>query len=155
MSYTINPQPQQDSIEAYLKEKYPHIPVLPDGLPDDDSTTIRRYKNGEIMPFILLWFGMPKRTGKGSSFGNYKLDSRKASVDVVVVARNAREAREVINDVSDQLIGFKTDGGGRVTESDALWGQARTIDIQNRPSRWAATNRFDFGISARKTTPEP
>lgn len=150
MSYTVNPQLQQDSIEEYLKTQYPHIPVIPDGLLDTDDDSIQKFQDESIKPFVILWFNNPKRSPRGRSFSDYKLDSRTASVDVVVVARSGTEARTLLNDIHDRLIGFKTDGGGKLHEASSLWGSTRSIDIQNRPTRFAITDRFDFGVSARK-----
>lgn len=157
MTYTINPQAQQDSIIAFLETEYPHVQLVVDGTPvaDEDykGNPLAKFEDETIKPFIVLWFSNVKRSRVGRSFGDYKLDSRYASVDVVVVARNGDEARTLMNDVSDRLVGTPTDGGGKLVESGSLWGQARSIDIQNHPSRWARTNRFDFGVSARKVIP--
>lgn len=149
MTYTINPQPQQDSITDFLRAQYPHVPVLPDGMMDTEEG-IHKFPDGSVKPFVVLWFSNTKRTARGRSFSDYKLDSRKASVDVVVVARSGTEARTLMNDMSDRIVGFKTDGGGKLHESTSLWGSTRGIDIQNRPTRFAITNRFDFGVASRK-----
>ena len=150
MSYTINPQKQQDSITAFLEATYPHVPIIPDGMLDTDDDTILKFADQSIKPFVVLWFNQPKRSSRGRSFGSYKLDSRFGSVDVVVVARKGTEARELLNSIQDSLVGFKTDDGGRLHESSSLWGSTRSIDIQDRPTRFTATTRFDFGVSAVK-----
>lgn len=158
--YTINPTITQDSITQKLRDSYSHVPIIPDGMVTADTylfggyeTPINYHLDGSIKPFIVLWFSSVKRSRRGRSFGNMKLDSRYGSVDVVVVANNPTDCRLLLNDVSDTLVEFQTAYGGKMVESSSLWGQARSIDIANRPTRYAATNRFDFGVAARKIAP--
>ena len=151
MPYNVNPQDTQDSITSYLHEKYPHIPIIPDGMiGEDDDDLIDKYQDQSIKPFIILWFNNPKRRPRGRSFASHKLDSRYASVDVVVVGRNGSEVRKLSNHITDTLLDFKPDKGGRLTEGSSLWGSTRSLDMGNRPSRFASTNRFDFGVSSTK-----
>lgn len=149
--YILNPQEEQDSITAFLREQYPHIPVIEDGLLDDESDVIEKNLDESIKPFIVLWYSNAKRSSKGRSMANYKLDSHFATVDVVVVTRNGAEGRKLLNDVSDRLVGFRTGTGGRMHKGSALWGDSRNIIMdKDRPTRFARTDRFDFGIQARK-----
>lgn len=151
MTYVLNPQAAQDSIVAKLESEYPHVPVIEDGLIDGDYAEIEKFANGEIKPFIILWFFSPRRRN-GRSFAHEKLDNHYAGFDVVVVARNGAEARKLINDVGDRLIGWKPDNSGGIVKGAGLWAQSRAmLDSNNRPSRWAATDRFEFGIQANKT----
>lgn len=153
--YTLNPQPAQDSIEAFLAEEYPHIPQFPDGMVDGEYEEIKHFADGSIQPFFVLWYSDIKRSANGRSFGDYKLDSHYATVDIVVVCRNGGEARTLTNDVNDRLIGFKPTGSGRMHKGTPLWSDARQImDDKNNPSRWARTARYDFGISHIKV-PDP
>ena len=102
-------------------------------------------------PFIIVWFAAPYRSG-GRSFQHEKLDGYRAGLDIVVVARNGSEARKLINDIGDRLIGWKPDNAGSIVKGRGIWSQSRAmLDSNNRPSRWAATDRFDFGIQANKT----
>lgn len=152
MTYVLNPQSAQDSITAKLEEEYPHIPVIEDGLIDGEYPEIEKFPNGEIKPFIILWFSAARRANTGRSFQSQKLDQHRAGVDVVVVARNGREARLLLNDIGDRLIGWKPENAGGIVKGTAIWSQSRPmLDANNRPSRWAATDRFDFGIQANKT----
>lgn len=151
MTYVLNPQSAQDSITSKLATEYSHIPVIEDGLIDGDYSTIEKFSDGSIKPFILLWFSTPQRAG-GRSFQHEKLDGYIASVDVVVVARNGKEARTLINDIGDKLIGWKPDNSGGIVKGSGMWSQSRAVlDSNNRPSRWATTDRFQFGIQANKT----
>lgn len=161
MAYTLNPQIEQDSITAFLRSQYTH-PVIEDGLmdaqiytiPGGTDVAIPTFPDGSVKPFIILWFSQMKRASNGRSFSSYKLDSHYATVDIVVVTRDATSGRRLLNDIGDKLVGFQTDGGGRMHKGSALWGDSRqVIDDDNRPTRWARTDRFDFGISSRKVMP--
>lgn len=154
MNYTVNPQDMQDSIEAFLATEYPGTPIIPDGMPDmDDDDRIQKFQSGKIKPFIILWFSTIRRSNSGRSFSGYKLDSHYASVDIVVVASDPTVGRKLMNEVSDRLVGFQTVGGGKLYKSRSLWGQNRSVDMNSKPSRWAMTDRFDFGVSSRKVAP--
>jgi hypothetical protein len=151
MTYVLNPQDAQDSIVEKLKDSYPHIPVIEDGLVDGDYEEIEKFPNGEIKPFIIVWFTTARRSPTGRSFQAEKLDSYRASFDTVVVARNGKEARLLLNDITDKLVGWKPKNSGGIVKGTALWSQSRALlDSNNRPSRWVATDRFDFGIQANK-----
>lgn len=151
MTYVLNPQAAQDSIANKLRQEYPHIPVIEDGLIDGDYDAIEKFADGTIKPFILLWFSVARR-GRNRSFQNQKLDQHYAGVDIVVVARNGAEARKLINDIGDRLIGWKPENAGGIVKGSGIWSQSRAmLDSNNRPSRWAATDRFEFGIQANKT----
>ena len=149
--YTLNPQAMQDSLIAHLRDSYPHIPVIEDGMPDEDYDSIETYFDGSIKPFIVVQFGMPRRARRGRAFAGARLDQRICSADIMVVGKSGTEARRVMNSVADETIGFKTDGGGVVVEADRqLWTEARKIDTKNRPSRWVIPLSVEWGAFARK-----
>ena len=148
--YSLDITATQNSIESFLKAQYPHVPVIPDGLLDVNHEAIQRFPDQSIKPFIVLWFSTVKRRPRGRSFASYKLDQHFATVDVVVVARHGTECRKLLNNVSDRLVEFQATGGGKMYKSASLWGSSRKIDIQNSPTRFAMTDRFDFGVSAQK-----
>ena len=151
-AYNLNPQTSQDSFAKKLRDEYPHIPVIEDGLMDDDNDSILTYSDGTVKPFIVIWFQTPRRTRRGRSVAGARLDQRVAAADVVVVARNGTEARRVMNDVIDTLIGFKPDGSGAVVEAERqLWSDPQQIDTRNRPSRWAVPYSVEWGIFSKKT----
>lgn len=150
MTYTINPQSAQDSIVAELERLYPHVPIIPDGLMDQDDDKIKRNLDNSIKPFVVLWFAPTRRSYKGRSMAFEKLDPYGSGVDLVVVARSGTEARTLINDMSDRLVGFNVADGGRIHKGSALWSTARSIEISERPTRFVTTDRFEFAISSRK-----
>lgn len=150
MDYSINPQDEQDSIVAYLREQYPNMAIIEDGLPADDNAAITYSAEG-VNTFMLLWFSNPK-PGRKKGFAGRKLDSYVGTLDVAVIARDGTRARKVLNNVTDRLIDFKPAGGGRLTQGTALFADARQVKQEaNRPERWMRTNRFDFGIASKKT----
>lgn len=150
-AYSINPQEEQESIAAFLREQYPGLTVIEDGLLDDDNSAIQ-YSDAGIKSFVVLWFSNTKRSQKGRSFADYKLDDHYATVDVVVVSSDGTKARRFLNDISDRLTGFKAANGGRLHKGSSLWSDSRQVVMdKERPSRWARTDRFDFGIASKKT----
>jgi len=152
MAYDVNPGREQQSIIDFLRAEYPHTVVLPDGMLDDDNDDIT-YNDAGLVGFIVLWFSNPKPSpgNSGKSFAGVRLDQRHATVDVVAVARNGTAARNFLNDIYNRLLGFQTDGGGRLTDGTALWGDTRQVASEkDRPTRWARTARFDFGVNSKK-----
>lgn len=156
MDYSINPQAEQDSITEFLQAEYPDMAIIEDGLPAGDHESITTdLETGEINSFVILWYSNPK-PGRKKGFGGHKLDSYVGTVDVSVIARSGTRARAVLNDITDRLIDFKPEGGGRMTQGTSLFGDARQVKQEaNRPERWMRTNRFDFGIASKKTPDTP
>lgn len=153
MAYVLNPSASQSSVASKLATTYPHVPVFPDGMIDTENG-IERFSDGSIKPFIVLWFSAPKRQRKGRSFSQSKLDSYRCRVDVVVVARNGTEARTLLNDIGDKLVDFRPTNSGHMVIADWLWSDARgfSLDDGSRPTRFAATIRFEWTIQANHTT---
>lgn len=145
--YNLNPQISYDSFIARLRVLYPNRPLLEEGLIDSDDSVIETYSSGAVKPFMVTWARNPTKTGNGKSFAGTRLDQRKGGMDVVIVARSGKEARDVANDVYDKIIGFKPTGSGRVTDADrGLWSDARGLDMGNRPTRWAVSLSFEWGL---------
>lgn len=152
MPYTVNPQQEQDSIVDFLRTQYAHTAVIVDGLLDDDNDSIT-YGDQGVNGFLVLYFSNPKPSPgrRGKSFGGVRLDQRHATVDVVAVARSGEAARTFLNKVYDKLLGFQTAGGGRLTDGVSLWSDSRQVAMpKDRPTRYARTVRFDFGVNSRK-----
>lgn len=150
--YTLNPQATQQSITDALRLMYPHVVFIEDGLVDGDHDEIQYFSDGSVKPFVLLWYSQMKRNATGRSFSSYKLDSHSATLDVVAVTRKPSEGRALLNDMGDKLVGFQPENAGRMHKSASLWGDSRQVlDSADRPSRWARTDRYDFGIQASKT----
>ena len=160
MAYRLDPTASQTSFAKEIADTYDHVPVFPDGLmdgnkqldPNGDEREIERFPDNSIKPFVVIWFGNPRRNRRGRGFVDSKLDSYTAGADVVVVARNGTEARVLLNDIGNTLIDWKPENSGRVVEGSALWRDARAvIDSDNRPTRFAVTRRFEWGLQHAKT----
>lgn len=149
--YSVNPQVEQDSITAYLREQFPDIPFIEDGIPAGEYKDIITFDaQGRINTFAILWFSNIKKGAK-KSFAGHKLDSYYATVDVAVIARDGTRARKVLNAITDRLIGFRVSEGGHMSEGTPLFGDSRQIKQEaTRPERWMRTNRFDFGIASKR-----
>lgn len=153
MTYSVSPQESQESVVAALRNKFPLIPIIPDGLPEGDDGGIKVNPDGSVKPFIVLWFHAARRTPGGRSFATTRLDQRKSGCDVVSVASTGAESRRILNGVLDFLIGIKPAGSGVITESDtALWNSSRPMDIANRPARFLSTSTVQWGINSQKIT---
>lgn len=151
MVYRLDPTASQSSFTAKLKASYPHVPFFPDGLIDTE-TGILKFPDNSIKPFGVIWFGNPRRSRRGRGFSNTKLDNYTVGADVVIVARNGTEARVLLNDIGNTLIDWKPENSGVVVEGSSLWRDARAVlDANNRPTRFAVTRRFEWGIQANRT----
>lgn len=159
MAYVLNPTPSQNSVTEFLREQYPHVLFIPDGLMDDDNydadgnkIKIPTFPSGQIKPFVVLWFGNARRTARHRGFTNSKLDSYTTGTDLVVVARSGTEARTLLNDIGNTILDFKPENSGPIVKGSALWRDARAvIDSQSRPTRFATTDRFEWGFQHNKT----
>ena len=150
MPYSIDPTEAQQSIIDHLEETFPGVRVIPDGMPDISDEYIDTFPDGSIKPFLLLQFSEPRRTGR-TAFAEYKLDAHDASVDILAVTRDATSGRILLNKVTNELVGFRVEGGGRMHKGTSLWGESRQlIDDTDRPNRWVRTSNFQFGIASRK-----
>lgn len=150
MVYSINPQQEQDSITDFLRTQYPHIEFIVGGLADDDNETLRSAISGK-RTFVLLHYTQSRPTGRGRSFNDYKLDGHEAGLDAFVVSMSDEKARRFINDMGDRLVGFRTDGGGRVRKSGAIFSNGRQAVLQtNSPSRWTRTESYVYGVASKK-----
>lgn len=150
--YSINPQEEQDSIVAFLKAEYPHVPVITGGVPDGDYKEIK-VVNGVVQEFVILWFSNAKK-GRKQGFGGRKLDSYYATVDIAVIGPTDDRARRLMNIISDRLVDFKVSGGGRIDTGTPLYADGRQIKQEStKPARWMRTNRFNFGIASKRVAP--
>lgn len=159
LEYVVDPTAAQRSIVTHLRERYPHIPVIPDGMLDaenDEGTPaeerLKFHPNGTVKPFMVLRFGSARRSDRGRSMAFEKLDAHESSVVVVVVSRSGTECREVLNSVGNTLIGWKPENAGGIVKGKQIWEPSiATLDDNNKPSRWATSDRFHFGIQHNHT----
>lgn len=147
--YSLDVQPIQDDIVDYFESTYAGYSIFVDAFLDTEEAP--RYVGGGVKPFIVLWFRGLRPSGrrKGTrSFAGPRRDAYSSGFDVVCVASNPTDARKLLNFVTDGVVGKKFDDTGLVEVDAALWENTRPIlDTQNKSTRWAATQRFKFGVS--------
>jgi hypothetical protein len=154
-SYDLNIEDVQQSILDHLADIRPVYSYVPDGFIDGkapETTT-----GGAIKPFVVIWFRGLRREGarRGTrAVSGARMDAHSLGFDLVCVASNGTTARTMLNDLNNLLIGWKPLRGGQLVADGALWEASRpVIDADNRPTRWAATARYSFGVSAKALPP--
>lgn len=153
MVYTLDLTPIQASIVAQLVT-VSGLTVIPDGLMDEDSDRIPRDAAGRVGPFLLVWFRSLNRSNNGDSFGGTRMDGYRSGFDLVSVAQDGQTARENLNMVADAMIGWKPVNSGQIVKLRSLFeGSRAVLDSASKPSRYAATDRYDFGVFAKRSTP--
>lgn len=152
MVYTIDPTISQESVIAKLETivfSWGSPEVYPDGL--HDNLDVGKFPDGSIKPFIVIHFGSVHRHWRGRAMGGHKLDAHRVSVSIECVANNPTTIRLMRNFISNELVGWSPDRASAMVKSESAWEEPRAlIDIQNRPTRWVANDRFSFGLSAHQ-----
>lgn len=144
--YQLDLQEIQDTITAYFEDTFVQ-PVFEDALVDDETLPL---------PSIVIWYRDLRRGPRGRSFAGTRLDSYKSGFDVVVLAKTGKQARQILNYVGDTIIGHKFLNTGEVVKTQAIWESSRAVlDSANKPSRFAATSRFEFGVFANRVDNTP
>lgn len=153
--YSLDMDPIQDSVVQFFGTTFTNQETIVDAFLDSED--VPRFPGGGVKPFIVLWFRGIRRSGarRGTrSFGGPRMDSYNSGFDAVCVASNPSHARELMNYVTDEVVGRKFENTGLVTTDSALWEATRPIlDAQNKPTRWAATQRFSYGVFQKRTAP--
>lgn len=151
MAYDIDMTPIQADIEEWFNTNLIQD-VYPDGMLDNQN--VEKFTDGSIKPFVVVRYASVRRAPRGRSFGGTRMDSYRSGIDVIVVARSGKEARPVLNRINDLIIGHKFLNCGETVKGEAAFSDAKPIlDAQNKPSRWAVTDRFDFGVFQTRSTP--
>ena len=147
--YALDLQAIQDDITDYFETTFPQ-PIYEDALVDDETLPL---------PSVILWYRDLRRAPRGRSFAGTRLDGYRSGFDVVVVAQTGRIARQILNHIGDTIIGYKPLNSGQIVKTQAVWeGSRAVVDTANKPSRFAATSRFEFGVFQNRVTntpPEP
>lgn len=151
-TYSLDLDPIQQSVADHFETTF-DAAIIVDGFLDAED--VPRYPDRSVRPFIVLWFRGFRRSGsrRGTrAFAGPRLDSYTTGFDAVCVANNGRDARKLMNYVTDQIVGWKPLNGGMINTDSSLWQSSRPIaDAQNKPTRWAATQGFEFGTFQVRT----
>lgn len=147
-TYDLDLTPTQQSIVTFFEQEYQHLDVIPDALYDIEE--VGRYGGSGVKPFIVLWFrGLRRSSSRKAtrSFAGPRLDSYESGFDAVCVASAPDHARRLLNSVTNRVVGQKFDNAGVTNVDSSLWHNTRPIlDAENKPSRWAATQGFSYGV---------
>jgi hypothetical protein len=146
-TYSLDLTPIQADIVSHFESEFA-AEVIVDGFLDTEE--VPKFSDGSVQPFIVLWFRGLRRSGsrRGTrAFAGPRLDSYTTGFDAVCVANNGTDARNLMNYVADQLVEWKPLNGGQVNLDSSLWQASRPIiAAADKPTRWAATQGFQFGV---------
>lgn len=134
----------QDTIATHVETALSNYEVKQDYVLDDEQ--ILKLSN-RIKPFIVLrWHGL-NRSLQGASFAGVRFDEYNSAMDVILVAPNPRIARQALNHVMDELIGWQVPGGSQLTPSG---GQsiAAVPDYDGKPHLYLAVNTLEFQVNS-------
>lgn len=144
--YSLDLQVIQDSIKTYFDTTFVQ-PVYEDALVDDQTLPL---------PSLVLWYRDLRRAPKGRAYSGTRMDGYKSGFDVVVLAKTGKQARQILNYINDTVIGHKFTNTGQTVKTQAIWENSRAVlDSANKPSRFAATSRFEFGVFANRVDSTP
>lgn len=134
----------QDAIYTHIETSIPAYEIKEDGVLDDEA--LLKIDN-RVKPFIVLrWYGLV-RSPTNTSFAGVRHDEYSSAVDVVVVAPTPRQARQALNYVLDELIGWKVPGGSQLTPE----GGDSVFPIMNsnaQPHLYLAMNTLSFQVNS-------
>lgn len=151
-TYSLALTPTQADIATYFETEF-DATVIVDGLLDTED--VPKFPDGSVQPFIVLWFRGIKRSGsrRGTrAFAGPRLDAYTTGFDAVCVANNGGDSRSLMNYVTDQVVGWKPLNGGQVNTDSSLWQASRPIlSAADKPTRWAATQGFEFSVFQSRT----
>lgn len=152
MPYNLNLTPIQADIFAYIDSALPQT-IIVDGLVETED--VPKLADGSVKPFLILWFRGLRQSGRrrGSrSFAGSRLDSYTSGFDLIAVAANGTDARVLLNHANDVLIGYKPLNAGQINSDGQIWDNTRPVlDAENKPTRWAATARYQYGVFQKRT----
>lgn len=134
----------QDAIAAHVVSTFSAYEVKQDEILDDES--MLKLSN-RTKPFIVLrWQGLV-RSPANASFMGARFDEYNSAVDVIFVAPNPRIARQGLNMVLDELIGWRLPGGSELTPSG---GSAvfPSVDYEGKPHLYLAVNTLRFQVNS-------
>jgi hypothetical protein len=132
----------QEVIAAHIRAEFPAYEVKEDDIIDDEY--ILRLNNN-VKPFIILRWGSLMRQQTNTSFVGVRADEYTSMVDVIVVAPNARIARQASNMINDKLIGWRIPGGSQLTPAgNGVWA---VPDKEGKPHLYISDTQFNYAVN--------
>lgn len=134
----------QDNIAAHIRAEFPGYEVYDDVVVDDDFII---KQGNKVKPYIVLNWGGLNSTGFNGSFVGARHDEYYSTVDIVVVAPTARQARLSSNIILDRLVGWKPVGSSPMSPSTGT--DLLAIENSNGvPFIYAASTRMRYAVNA-------
>lgn len=134
----------QDAIATHIISTFPAYEIKEDEVLDDES--ILKLSN-RTKPFIVVrWQGLV-RSPSNASFAGARFDEYNSAFDVIFVAPTPRIARQGLNMVMGELIGYRPLGGSELTP---VGGSAvfPSVDYDGKPHLYLAVNTLRFQVNS-------
>ena len=136
---SLDPTSVFDSIQAQVQEIVGKTKVYISEIPPDES--VPTDSKGMMLPFIVMYFGGPIRSGSDRSLVNTRNDVSLLYVTIEVYAPTANLARSLKGKLVDGLTGFRTDEMSQVTLSGFGMSQSRASNTV-RPTQYIETQAW-------------
>jgi len=134
----------QDAIYTHIASALPAYEIKEDSVLDDES--LLKIDN-RVKPFIVLrWHGLQRST-VNTSFAGVRYDEYSSSVDIVLVAPTPNQAREGLNYVLNELIGWSVPGGSQLTPEGAN-SSFPIVDYDAKPHLYMAISTLSFQVNS-------
>lgn len=134
----------QDAIYAHIETALPAYEIKEDSVLDDE---VLLKINNRVKPFIVLrWSGLNRST-VNTSFAGVRYDEYSSSVDIVLVAPTPNQAREGLNYVLNELIGWSVPGGSQLTPEGAN-SSFPIVDYDAKPHLHMAISTLSFQVNS-------
>lgn len=134
----------QDEITRLIRVALPNTVVDEDGVLDDEN--LKRDPSGQLIPYVVPRYGSIRRSPNGRSLSGVRRDEYYSTVDVSCVAPRGRMARQMLDVITDALIGARPNPVEMAPE-----GLPDNFTIMNnvgRPTAFVASLRFRHGADA-------
>jgi hypothetical protein len=136
----------QEAITARLRAVMPNYEVHEDAILDDKNLIIG--STGTTKSYLVVRFGIPRRSPGDRSMAGHRQDGFYSTVDVSAVGATGRIAREVLNLVHAYLEGWAPEGGEKLAASGGT-GNFVILSADARPTAYIQEMRFRFNYNGQ------
>lgn len=134
----------QDAIYSHISSALPAYEIKEDVVLDDEALL---KINNRVKPFIVLrWQGLTRST-LNTSFGGVRHDEYSSAVDIVLIAPTPKQARQGLNYVLDELIGWTVPGGSQLTPEGGS-SVFPAVDYDANPHIYLAVSTLSFQVNS-------
>ncbi len=133
----------QDVIASHIETTFSNYEVKQDTILDDES--ILKLDN-KVKPFIDLRWHQLNRLAANASFAGVRHDEYNSAVDIIFVGPTPRIARQGLNMVMQELIGWQIPDGSQLTPEG---GQSvlPVFDYNAKPHLYIAISTLSFQVN--------